>query len=163
MPLTTYDREAAVDYARRWALARNPKYNNFDKYGGDCTNFVSQCLFAGSGVMNYKPTFGWYYVSLNHRSPSWTGVPYLYNFLTRKAGAGPMGKEVTIDKVRPGDVSQFTDGNVYYHSQFITTVGSPATLDSILICTHTYDSLDRALSTYVFKGVRFIHIEGVIR
>lgn len=163
MPLTTYDREAAVAYARRWALTRNPRYYNFDKLGGDCTNFVSQCLFAGSGVMNYKPTFGWYYSSANNRSPSWTGVPFLYNFLTRKQGAGPAGTLVSVDKVRPGDVSQFTSGKYYYHSQFIVSVGDSPALDNILVCTHTYDSLDRALSTYEFQGVRFIHIEGVMR
>lgn len=43
-----YNREKAVEYARRWAYDRNPQYYNFDPIGGDCTNFVSQCLFAGS-------------------------------------------------------------------------------------------------------------------
>lgn len=29
-----YRREAAVDYAKAWALGRNPKYYNFEKLGG---------------------------------------------------------------------------------------------------------------------------------
>jgi hypothetical protein len=56
-----YDRRAAVEYAHRWAYGRNPRYYDFEKLGGDCTNFASQCLYAGSGVMNYTPQLGWYY------------------------------------------------------------------------------------------------------
>ena len=78
MPVIAYDRAAAVAYAHRWAYGRNPAYANFDAMGGDCTNFASQCLYAGSGVMDFRPTFGWYYRSLNDRSPSWTGVPFFY-------------------------------------------------------------------------------------
>ena len=42
-----YARRDAVQYARRWALSRNRAYNDFTKGGGDCMNFVSQCLYAG--------------------------------------------------------------------------------------------------------------------
>ena len=35
-----YNRERAVEYARRWALSRNPLFENFSGIGGDCTNFV---------------------------------------------------------------------------------------------------------------------------
>ena len=77
-----YNRERAVEYARRWALSRNPLFENFSGIGGDCTNFVSQCVYAGCCQMNYTPDFGWYYVSLNNRAPAWTGVEFFYNFLT---------------------------------------------------------------------------------
>ena len=83
MIITTYDRNLAVSYATKWALNRNPKYYNFDKLGGDCTNFVSQCIFAGCNLMNYSKNNPWFYHSLNDRSPSWTGVEFLYKFLSR--------------------------------------------------------------------------------
>ena len=54
MRFVNYDRQSAVDYAKLWAKARNSRYMNFDGMGGDCTNFASQCLFAGTGIMNYK-------------------------------------------------------------------------------------------------------------
>ena len=63
--LQPYNRQAAVAYAHRWAFGRNPAYSNFDGMGGDCTNFASQCLYAGTGIMNFTPTYGWYYLSLN--------------------------------------------------------------------------------------------------
>ncbi|MBF6145530.1 amidase domain-containing protein [Nocardia nova] len=40
------ERAAAVAYANQWALGRNPEYDNHGD--ADCTNFVSQCLRAGS-------------------------------------------------------------------------------------------------------------------
>ena len=60
----------------------------FNGLGGDCTNFASQCIFAGSGVMNYTPVTGWYYISANNRTASWTGVEHLYNFLVGNKGLG---------------------------------------------------------------------------
>ena len=79
MKLLEYNRQAAYDYAKKWALGRNPAFYDFSAIGGDCTNFASQCIYAGAGVMNYTPTFGWFYRSANDRTPSWTGVEFLYN------------------------------------------------------------------------------------
>ena len=76
-----YNRERAVTYAQKYAFSQNPIFGNFRGIGGNCTNFVSQAIYAGSCVMNYTPTFGWYYISLDNRSPSWTGVDYFYNFI----------------------------------------------------------------------------------
>ena len=67
-----YDRSAAVLYAHQWAYGRNPAFYDYENVGGDCTNFASQCVFAGSGVMNFTPDFGWYYIDANQKSPSWT-------------------------------------------------------------------------------------------
>ena len=50
-----YNREKAIEYAHRWAFFRNPNFTNFDEMGGDCTNFVSQCLLAGGAMMNTTP------------------------------------------------------------------------------------------------------------
>ena len=71
--LTPYDRGAAVRYAKRWAYGRNPAFYDYERIGGDCTNFASQCVYAGSGVMNYTRDLGWYYIDappypdLHHR------------------------------------------------------------------------------------------------
>ena len=79
-----YNRERAVEYARRSALSRNPLVIDFTGRGGDCTSFVSQCIFAGTGVMNYTETFGWYYISSENRAPAWTGVEFFYDFVTEQ-------------------------------------------------------------------------------
>lgn len=42
-----YNRQKVYDYAKKWSYDRNPKYYNYDSIGGNCTNFGSQCVFAG--------------------------------------------------------------------------------------------------------------------
>ena len=102
----SYNREAAVAYARRWALNRNPEYYDFEKIGGDCTNFASQCIFAGAGVMNFTPIMGWYFRSASDRTASWSGVPYLYDFIIKNKSVGPFGHIVSRSEIQPGDIVQ---------------------------------------------------------
>jgi hypothetical protein len=152
-----FNRTAAVAYARRWALGRNSVYYDFEAIGGDCTNFASQCIYAGAGIMNYTPVIGWYYRSSYDRSPSWTGVEYLHNFLTTNQSVGPFGHIISPDEALPGDIVQLgTHSGDFYHSPVIT-----ATSPEIFIAAHTYDALDRPLSTYHYDVARFIHIDGV--
>lgn len=151
-----YNRTRAVQYAERWAFSRNPAYDNFDALGGDCTNFVSQCLFAGGAKMNYRKTFGWYYIDLNNRAPAWTGVPYLYNFLTQNKGTGPYGIEVAVEALEPGDIVQLDFGAGWKHTQLVVS-----TAQGIHVATHTDDSFNRPLDSYFYVKARYIHIVGV--
>lgn len=159
--LIPYDRVKAVLYAHVWAYGRNPAFYDFTQIGGDCTNFASQCIYAGSGVMNFQPVFGWYYLGVNNRSPSWTGVEFLYRFLTGNRGPGPFARETGIGAVEPGDVLQLGNGTRFYHTPVIVAVGRPATPRNILVAAHTDDADNRPLSTYNYAEVRFLHILGV--
>ncbi len=48
---SNYDRDAVFDYCEKYALYPNKNdYCYFD--GGDCANFVSQCLYSGGIKMN---------------------------------------------------------------------------------------------------------------
>ena len=152
-----YNRDAAVAYARKWALGRNPKYYNFENIGGDCTNFASQCIFAGAQTMNFTPVFGWYYRSSYDRTASWSGVEYLYKFLVNNQGIGPYAHIVPQMEAKPGDIVQLgTERGLFYHSPVITAI-SP----EILVAAHTFDAVDRPLSSYAYETARFLHIEGV--
>ena len=163
-----YNRDKAVAYAHRWAFGRNPAYYDYENLGGDCTNFASQCIYAGSGVMNFTPTFGWYYHSGNQKAPAWTGVPYLYNFLIRKnlskTAPGPFGKVCALQDLLPGDLVQLSfGGETFHHSPVVVSVRTPVSAENILLAAHTYDADNRPLSSYVFEKARFIHISGVIQ
>ena len=152
-----YDREAAVAYARKWALDRNPAYYDFENIGGDCTNFASQCIYAGAKVMNYTRDTGWYYRSSYDRAAAWTGVEYLYRFLVNNKSVGPYAHEVSQKEALPGDIVQLgTFSGKFYHSPVITAVAP-----RILIAAHTYDALDRPLRLFDYDVARFIHIDGV--
>lgn len=50
-----YDGTAAANYAKKWYNSLNTTYNDYHKAGGDCTNFASQCVYAG-GAKEEKPT-----------------------------------------------------------------------------------------------------------
>ncbi len=162
MQKINYDRLKAKEYAKKWAYGRNPKYYNFDSIGGDCTSFISQCIYAGSGIMNYTKSTGWYYNSINDRSPAWSGVEYLYKFLINNKGVGPRGKEVETDRIEIGDLIQLSfDGKIFSHTLIIVNIDGPKTLDNIYIASHTYDSYNRRVSSYNFQDIRYIHIEGI--
>lgn len=160
-----YDRRAAIRYAHRWAFGRNPRYYDYEDLGGDCTNFASQCLYAGTGVMNFTPTFGWYYINANNKAPAWTGVEYFYNFMTRtQQTPGPFGVLANMSMLLPGDFVQLRlDKNVFSHTPIIVDITGPPTLDNILIAAHSFDSDYRPLSTYDFQELRFIHIVAAYR
>ena len=153
-----YNRMHAKEYAKRWAFERNPLFYSFSGIGGDCTSFISQCVYAGCCVMNDTPTFGWYYRSLNDRAPAWTGVPYFYRFITENEGAGPFGESVASTSLELGDVIQLGDENGrFYHSLLVTGFEQ----NDYLVSTHSYDAFNRRLSTYSYEQARYIHITGV--
>ncbi|MBO5682999.1 MAG: amidase domain-containing protein [Clostridia bacterium] len=159
-----YNRARAIEYARRWALSRNPLFLDFTGRGGDCTSFVSQCIFAGCGVMNYTETFGWYYITSSDRAPAWAGVDEFFDFITgapeflaQNGGTGPRGFNVTdANDIEIADVIQLQNSRgEFYHSLIISDI----TNEDILVCAHSDDALDRPLSTYNYASLRVIHIE----
>ena len=161
-----YDRNRAVEYAKTWALSRNPLFFDFTGGGGNCTNFVSQCLLAGSLTMNPTSIFGWYYSSVEDRSPSWTGVREFYEFMVgigdfsgKNERIGPFCTEVARENIELGDVVQLANSRgQFYHSLLVTGFGRNG---EILISAQSNDALDRPLSTYNYAGARFLHVDGI--
>ncbi len=162
MKYREYNRLAVVQYAKKWAFLRNPKYYNFDKVGGDCTSFASQCILAGSLKMNYTKDLGWYYINGNNKSPSWSGVEYLHQFLITNKDIGPQAIETTQNKIEVGDIAQLSfDGSKFEHTLVIVNIENQFTLRGIKIASHTWDSFNKPISEYHFEKIRWIHIEKV--
>jgi hypothetical protein len=153
-----YRRERAVEYAKKYAFSQNPLFGNFRGIGGNCTNFVSQAIFAAGCVMNYTPTFGWYYISLDDRSPSWTGVDFFYNFMTENEDVGPFGRAATLDELEIGDVIQLGNNeDGFYHTLLVVGFNGTDTL----VSAQTNDAFDRPLSSYTYDFARYIKILGI--
>ena len=164
--LLPYRRRDAVDYAHVWAYGRNPEYYDYDKLGGDCTNFASQCIYAGTGVMNYTPTFGWYYLDANNKAPAWTGVEYLHNFLSRDfVSPGPVALILQdLSLAEPGDVIQLRfRGEVFQHSPIVVSTDHTGNPAKILLAAHSNDADFRPLDTYIYEEYRIMHIIGYYR
>jgi len=143
-----YSREKTVNYARKYALIYNKQYTDFSNSGGDCTNFVSQCVYAG-GIplsLTWRPYFS-----------SWIRVNELYYYLLRKN----FGQEsLSIINSNPGSIIQFfSDSKGFYsHSGIITEVISSK---DCLYCCHTYDKLDYPLSEIypsIYNKIRILNI-----
>jgi hypothetical protein len=113
--------------------------------------------------MNYTPVYGWYYINLNNRSPSWTGVEFLYQFLTTNKGPGPLGELSDMFHVEPGDIIQlqFPGMNRFSHSLMINDIKRPVRESSVFVTTHDRDCFHYPLSEYVYANARFIKITGV--
>lgn len=67
----TYNRNKAKEYAERWWNDYNPR---FRKFSVDCTNFVSQCLYAGGFPMQDSGSRnrGWWYRGSGGANDSWS-------------------------------------------------------------------------------------------
>ena len=161
MRVKEYNRKNVVEYAVKWAYKRNIKYYNFDTVGGDCTSFISQCIYAGAGIMNYKKYIGWYYNSSLDRTASWSGVEFLYDFLIKNKGIGPRGEKTDINNLEVGDIVQLKFLEERYSHSLVIVDKTGNTLEDIYIATHTEDACYRKVSTYSFKDIRFIHIKDI--
>lgn len=156
MHFVNYNRKSALEYAEKWAKSRNNAYINFDGMGGDCTNFASQCLFAGIGVMNYQKDVGWYYNSPNDRAAAWSGAEYFIKFMLNNKSEGPFAAATSINNLEAGDFISLSNGTEYYHTLIVTgfSNGIP------LVSAHTDDSYMRRLDTYHYAYATGIHILG---
>lgn len=80
-----YNRQAAIEYGAKYALHYNPAYGSWASAGGDCANFVSQCLYAGGMPMKRSGARQWYYNTPGQKytaaSSSWKGAQSLRVFL----------------------------------------------------------------------------------
>lgn len=152
-----YDRNKAVEYAKEWWNKRNPNFYNFDSLGGDCTNFISQCLLAGGYKMDYN-FLGWFYKSLSLRSPSFSGVNELYRYaINNTLSNGVKAKVCNLQDVEIGDVIQLRQSkSIFTHSLLVTKIlnDSNNLKENILVSTHTYDCFDRKLSDYYILEMR---------
>ena len=156
-----YNRNKAIEYAEKWAYKRNLKYYNFDSVGGDCTSFISQCIYAGCNTMNYKKHIGWYYNSSTDRTASWSGVEFLYNFLTQNKGIGPRAIKGKINDLEIGDIIQLKFSQDRFSHSLIIVDKRGNNLEDIYIATHTEDAYHRKISTYSFEDIRFLHITEI--
>lgn len=173
-----YDGEAAVDYAMTWTdpveVLRNDDYGIYDGYGGNCNNYISQCLFAGGIPMDSDgdndTQWKWYgeevddgYGSDWGRSPAWTGVEEFYTYASENNGYGLAAKvDENVYSGSIGDVLQYGHNEEWLHSVIITDVikDSDGSMVDYLINSNTTDRINYPASAYGYSELRLIKVLG---
>ncbi|MDR2415668.1 MAG: amidase domain-containing protein [Candidatus Peribacteria bacterium] len=130
---TNYNRTAARDYA--YAHYNSPNTNQWCDYtsnGGDCTNFVSQCLIAGGWTQITGSSFCsssvWYHngagycwntTTTKNYSCSWAQAADLYSFLFNSSRVVPASYLLSSSSV--GDIVQkYNNSGAIEHSMLVT-------------------------------------------
>ena len=179
-----YDRDAAVEYADEWNDdANTDEYEFFGGRGGDCANFVSQCLKAG-GI---EENDGWH--CERHAGWSWalilfnlitTGTIYTWDysdswlyadkhfsfFSDQKNGyinglpikmteKSDLGSVIENYNIQKGDLLYFCNskGEVY-HATIISNVDS----SMIYYAAHSAPNFDKPLSSFTVYNVIVVRI-----
>ncbi len=123
-----YNASAAVKYADLYALSYNKAYHNFNSVGGDCANFVSQCLDAGglNQVVGseYSSPKVWYYKSGSNCSSSWIYCPTQVNFMSL---VGTYVSNPGKKKVSAGNPVYYKNGGVWAHATICVGTNSAGT------------------------------------
>lgn len=136
----SYDRRAAVQYAERWWNSYNPEYRKFDV---DCTNYVSQCLFAGGAPMHGAPDRGrGWWCSSDNWSFSWA-VAHSLRWYLSGSGGGLQGREAkSASDLIPGDIIcyDFQGDGRWDHNTIVTSKDS---YGMPLVNAHTDNSRNR--------------------
>ncbi|MEO8689935.1 MAG: amidase domain-containing protein [Solirubrobacteraceae bacterium] len=160
--LQRYSRAAAAAYARTWAMSDNPVYGRIEP--NDCTNFVSQALFAGGWGMvggscdDRKDRNVWWFNPMQCRwvggrpwtqevkaSFSWGGAQNLYWFMQESSRGAEVSDPMDLEI---GDVLQMDMGPGHYnagrigHSMIVTDKNA----SDLLLSYHEDHHLDEPWS-----------------
>lgn len=160
----TYDGGKASNYALDHALNYNPNYANFNGSGGDCTNFISQCLKAGGISQHVGTAYSgncWYYKTSTNRSSTWTGANEFRLYVTGSSSKINMPTS-SWGSVTYGDIIQLMNGSTAVHSLIVSGVvyGSSGRSD-ILVCCHSSDKRHASLNTYfASRTKKYYHVKG---
>ena len=141
-----YNRLAAVNYARKWALGRNPQFPNYGGGGGggDCSNFISQCLNAGGWPMVdgwNRDKFAWW-AEKDETSRTWSSAQWFGGYI----GGSGIAKPCERDQLVLGDIVTIVLNEHIDHAMMITQVKYLPSGRAPLYCGHSTDRLDYPLA-----------------
>jgi len=162
-----YRRDLAAAYADRWWNEPNPAYENFEV---NCTNYVSQTLFAGHAPMNYtgRRDSGWWYKGRSGGQElwcfSWSVSNALEAYLAAPRTEGLRATPVEHPwELQLGDVITYDwdgDGR-YQHSTVVTAFdrqGMPLVNANTVSSRHRYWDYQDSYAWTERTRYRFFHI-----
>lgn len=164
MQYASYNASAAIAYARKYATS--PNRTDYPYFSSDCTNFVSQCVFAGGMRMYGAPkqighestTDKWYcdlfsewhgnyeYVDYGY-STSWSVAGDFYAYWRNQCASSgsAYSSSSVLARTTAGSVIHLVSletGKIYHSIILTRKSGGTATY-----CAHSFDRLDKDFST----------------
>ncbi|MCM1115130.1 MAG: amidase domain-containing protein [Clostridium sp.] len=119
----SYNRDKAESYALTYALSPNSKYMNIESNGGNCTNFTSQCIYAGGIKHDKTGNYQWYYDSSTSRAPAWSDADLFRKYYKNNVGSssvkGLKASKCTFASTRKGDLVQKVVNGKAVHTMII--------------------------------------------
>ncbi len=181
-----YNRAGAYNWAKEHWKTYSKAYVNLGDQtweGGDCTNFISQCLRAGNAKNDMTGSYQWYYKGASGTSAdsySWTwsiarGLNYILLGNYNSNEFGPKGTEKVIsgDYTYTAEIGKFmTYGDIIQyewspnsgikHSAIVVGMVYDSTYKNYepVIATHTFDAWNLPWTKNAYK-THFIHITGI--
>lgn len=156
----SYNYDQAVNYAKKYYRNYNSAYPSWASAGGDCANFVSQCLYAGGKPMKGTPGSAssasnwsnWFSrgntQNTNNVSSTWRGAQAFRSYW--QTNASSYKKFTSVDSSSfnygwTGDaVSLLNSNGRAYHTLIIVGYSSP----DFTVGAHTGDTIDGSLRSY---------------
>ena len=166
-----YERDSAVAYASEWIGKRNQEWSDFTGRGGNCQNFVSQCLLAGGIPIDIEgePIWKWFGEDLNERndcegnSSSWISVNGFYQYASTNRGYGLSAvPDAPYQEGVPGDILQMGFPGNWNHVVLISEViqGEDGHFIDYLVHSNTSDLRNFPASAYPLPCQSLIKICG---
>lgn len=163
----TYDVSKVTDYIDKYWENYNPDFPAYDDYGGDCANFVSQCLYAGGMKMvgtNTSNFNNWFCRTKNTEqvskvSSTWRGAEaFSYYWKNNCLECKDFDASYFEDRkafnaiyrfANVGDaVSMLNDNGRPYHTLIVSEKNKNGDRD-IRLAAHTGPQRERSLYEYV--------------
>lgn len=158
-----YDREAAVAYSSQWVGKRNEEWDDFSGSGGNCQNFVSQCLYAGGIPMDFQGDEQWMWRNDGTYSASWVGVDPFYYYADANQGEGlAASADVSYYEGEEGDLIRMGSPEDWNHVVIISYVVRDEQGNTIdyLINSNTSDVKNFPVGAYPNPCQRLMKIYG---
>lgn len=188
--LSNYSPSLAANYAKQWwNRTNNTGYPYYARQAGqsdsdntmwdpvgslegktrrgwnDCTNFVSQCLYAGGASQigqesgPYSST-SWYYEDflLSKPSYSWGGAQNFYSFWSWRVGVKSYASSVEVGD--PISIDFSGDGSID-HTVIVTRLTSPGNYATAYITQHTSDKFEEKTLKNLYDNGYKIYIYDI--
>ncbi|MDO4285262.1 MAG: amidase domain-containing protein [Eubacteriales bacterium] len=158
-----YLRDEAVAYSDTWVGTRNTQWSDFTGRGGNCQNFVSQCLLAGGIPMDSQGAAVWSWNSEADSTTSWINVNEFYRYVRENEGYGlaASGDAPYYEGERGDLIRMGSEGN-WNHIVIIAEVVRDEDGNTVdyLINSNTSDLKNFPVSAYPDPQQRLMKIYG---